>query len=132
MKRPIHGDIMVATGNNLLDTLRWAATNVNEAIAKAADTSVNARMEDIEARDPETGKTPLHYAVELAVATGHYDTALNLINKGADINVADKTHMSPLAVARNYAEEAPGLTQKMIDTARNALAQHPRGMGVAL
>lgn len=50
---------------------------------------------DVNVQESQTGRTPLHWAVEL----GNGDLVRMLIQRGADLNVADKDWYTPFLLA---------------------------------
>ncbi len=69
------------------------ATIVDEFLAKGADPK---------AIDPDSGQTPLHYAVRGANPT----IVEKLVAKGADLNAKDKAGQTPLKLAKELSDPA--------------------------
>ena len=53
------------------------------------------RESDVNARDPDSGRTPLHFAVE----NSDCEVVEQLLERGADVNVREKTGNTPLHFA---------------------------------
>src|SRR5512141_1369856 len=86
--------LAIMAGSALAGEIHEAAANGNTAKVQVL---LAANPESINSRDAD-GKTPLHYAA----AAGHLSVVELLVTNRANLNVRNKTGLTPFALAKGY------------------------------